>query len=244
VSTEGFFLFNVFGHCALKEKKVKITGMDTINVKVEFSGLSRILAKANDMQLSLSPQQTYADVVRMVAEKYPSLVGNVIDKSGTDLFPSNVFSRDGKTVVLPEQMHDSPRDGEVLICFFSIGWRIESYEEKKDVRYIMERFLHIDLKEKKHWVEQKPEEWYRSISDGVSMATRLCWENIKPAAIPIRPINPVCIANGIFAGTPVRWVENMGWHPNRPLPDSSATVCRGAGSPLPSNGLAGRGGHS
>jgi len=89
--------------------------MDTIQVKVEFSGLSRILAKANDMQLSLSPNQTYVDVIQLVAEKYPSLVGNVIDKNKIALFPSNIFSRDGKTVVLPEQMNDCPRDGEVLI---------------------------------------------------------------------------------------------------------------------------------
>ena len=99
----------------MKEIKVKITGMDMIQVKVEFSGLSRILAKANDMQLSLSPDQSYVDVIRMVAEKYPTLVGNVIDKSKIALFPSNVFSRNGKTVVMDEQMNDSPQDGEVLI---------------------------------------------------------------------------------------------------------------------------------
>ncbi len=99
----------------MKEIKVKITGMDMIQVKVEFSGLSRILAKANDMQLSLSPDQSYVDVIRMVAEKYPTLVGNVIDKSKIALFPSNIFSRNGKTVVMDEQMNDSPQDGEVLI---------------------------------------------------------------------------------------------------------------------------------
>lgn len=99
----------------MKEIKVKITGMDMIQVKIEFSGLSRILAKANDMQLSLSPDQSYVDVIRMVAEKYPALVGNVIDKSKIALFPSNVFSRNGKTVVMDEQMNDSPQDGEVLI---------------------------------------------------------------------------------------------------------------------------------
>ena len=89
--------------------------MEMVQVKVEFSGLSRILAKANDMQLSLSPQQTYADVVRMVADKYPALVGNVIENNKNSLFPSNIFSRDGKTVVMPEEMNNNPHDGEVLI---------------------------------------------------------------------------------------------------------------------------------
>ncbi|HAF62844.1 MAG TPA: hypothetical protein DCK95_11050 [Anaerolineaceae bacterium] len=89
--------------------------MDTIHIKVEFSGLSRILAGANDMQLSISPHETYTDVIRHVAEKYPTLIGNVIDKNKNSLFPSNIFSRDGKTVVQPEQMNDIPRDGETLI---------------------------------------------------------------------------------------------------------------------------------
>jgi aldehyde:ferredoxin oxidoreductase len=35
------------------------------------------------------------------------------------------------------------------------------------------------------------------------MATRLCWENIEPGCDPLSPENPICLANGIFAGTPV-----------------------------------------
>jgi aldehyde:ferredoxin oxidoreductase len=35
------------------------------------------------------------------------------------------------------------------------------------------------------------------------MATRLCWENIEVGCDPLSPGNPICIANGIFAGTPV-----------------------------------------
>ncbi|HOJ00317.1 MAG TPA: aldehyde ferredoxin oxidoreductase family protein [Anaerolineaceae bacterium] len=65
------------------------------------------------------------------------------------------------------------------------------------------KVLHIDLKEKKHWTEQKPEDWYKKYIGGVSMATRLCWENIQPGCDAYSPDNPVCIANGIFAGTPV-----------------------------------------
>jgi len=63
--------------------------------------------------------------------------------------------------------------------------------------------LHIDLKERSHWVENKPEEWYKTYIGGVSMATRLCWENIEVGCDPYSPGNPVCFANGIFTGTPV-----------------------------------------
>jgi len=65
------------------------------------------------------------------------------------------------------------------------------------------KILHIDLTERKTWAESKPEEWYQIYIGGVSMATRLCWENIEPGCDALSPGNPVCMANGIFAGTPV-----------------------------------------
>lgn len=65
------------------------------------------------------------------------------------------------------------------------------------------KILHIDLNERKTWVEEKPEDWYKLYIGGVSMASRLCWENIEAGCDPYDPGNPVCFANGIFAGTPV-----------------------------------------
>ncbi len=65
------------------------------------------------------------------------------------------------------------------------------------------KILHIDLDERKHWSEEKPEEWYKIYIGGVCMATRLCWENIKVGCDAYDPGNPICFANGIFSGTPV-----------------------------------------
>jgi aldehyde:ferredoxin oxidoreductase len=65
------------------------------------------------------------------------------------------------------------------------------------------KILHIDLSTRKTWVEEKSEDFYKKYIGGVSMATRLCWENIQPGCDPLSPENPICIANGIFAGTPV-----------------------------------------
>ena len=65
------------------------------------------------------------------------------------------------------------------------------------------KILHIDLAERKTWIEEKPEDWYKTYIGGVSMATRLCWENIEPGCDALSPENPIAIANGIFAGTPV-----------------------------------------
>jgi aldehyde:ferredoxin oxidoreductase len=79
------------------------------------------------------------------------------------------------------------------------------------------KVLHIDLTTKKTWAEEKPESWYQMWIGGVSMATRLCWENIKPGCDPLSPENPICIANGIFAGTPVPVGGKFGMASKSPL---------------------------
>jgi aldehyde:ferredoxin oxidoreductase len=65
------------------------------------------------------------------------------------------------------------------------------------------KILHIDLTNRKTWTEEKPESWFQTYIGGVSMAARLLWENIEPGCDALSPENPICVANGIFAGTPV-----------------------------------------
>lgn len=79
------------------------------------------------------------------------------------------------------------------------------------------KVLHIDLTKQKHWVEEKPEEWYKLWIGGVSMASRLCWENITPKCDPLSPENPICVANGIFTGTPVPVGGKFGLASKSPL---------------------------
>ena len=79
------------------------------------------------------------------------------------------------------------------------------------------RILHIDLTDRKTWVESKPEEWYKTYIGGVSMASRLCWENIEPGCDALSPDNPICIANGLFAGTPVPVGGKYGMASKSPL---------------------------
>ena len=79
------------------------------------------------------------------------------------------------------------------------------------------RILHIDLTNRKHWIEEKGEDWLKTYIGGVSMATRLCWENIQPGCDPLSPENPICIANGIFTGTPVPVGGKFGMASKSPL---------------------------
>ncbi len=79
------------------------------------------------------------------------------------------------------------------------------------------KILHIDLRSKKNWVETKPEEWYKLWIGGVSMASRLLWENIVPGCDPLDDGNPICFANGIFTGTPVPVGGKFGLASKSPL---------------------------
>ena len=47
------------------------------------------------------------------------------------------------------------------------------------------QILHIDLTNRKTWHERKPESWYQMYIGGVSMASRLLWENIEPGCDPL-----------------------------------------------------------
>jgi aldehyde:ferredoxin oxidoreductase len=79
------------------------------------------------------------------------------------------------------------------------------------------KILHIDLTTRKTWTESKPEDWYKIYIGGVSMASRLCWENIEVGCDALSPGNPICIANGIFAGTPVPVGGKYGMASKSPL---------------------------
>jgi len=79
------------------------------------------------------------------------------------------------------------------------------------------KILHIDLRTHKTRIEEKPEEWYKLWIGGVSMASRLLWENIVPGCDPLDDGNPICFANGIFTGTPVPVGGKFGMASKSPL---------------------------
>lgn len=73
------------------------------------------------------------------------------------------------------------------------------------------KVLHVDLSQKKFWAEEKPEDWYKMWIGGVSMATRLCWENINPGAIHFLQITQFALPTEYFLAHLYRLVENLVW---------------------------------
>jgi hypothetical protein len=89
--------------------------MDNIQVLVEFTGISRVLTGKTEFPLPLAKNAEMYDVIRMIGRKFPSLVGEVIEKDGKSLIPTNLFSINGKQILHEEQLHYQPKDGDRLI---------------------------------------------------------------------------------------------------------------------------------
>jgi len=89
--------------------------MKPIQVKVEFTGVSRVLTGEPEIYLSLDEGASVAHVIRQIGERYPQLIGQVIEKDGASLFPTNVFSVNGQNILHESDISYQPKDGDKLI---------------------------------------------------------------------------------------------------------------------------------
>lgn len=89
--------------------------MGNISVLVEFTGISRVLTGQTEYSLPLAKDAEMHDVVRAISQKFPSLMGEVIEKDGETLIPTNLFSINGEQILNEEQLHFKPKDGDRLI---------------------------------------------------------------------------------------------------------------------------------
>jgi len=89
--------------------------MDEITIQVEFSGISRVMTGESGISISLKEGETVADVVRKLGLKFPKLVGEIIEKDGETLIPSNLFSVNGEKILHETDLGYQPKNGDRLI---------------------------------------------------------------------------------------------------------------------------------
>lgn len=89
--------------------------MEQIKVKVEFTGVSRVLTGETETTLDLKSKATISDVVNKLGEKFPTLLGQVIQQDGKSLIPTNVFSVNGETILHESDLTYCPQNGDTLI---------------------------------------------------------------------------------------------------------------------------------
>ena len=93
----------------------KIRIMEELQVLVEFTGVSRILSGVSEVSLKVAPGSTFSDIVNDLGQKYPSLLGQIIDKNGRDFIATNLFSLNGQRIIQEGEMNGTPSNGDRLI---------------------------------------------------------------------------------------------------------------------------------
>ena len=89
--------------------------MDTIQVLVEFSAISRVLTGQSEFPLNLKKGANIADLIATLGKKFPQLLGQIIEKDGKALIPTNVFSVNGQKIIHETDTTFQPEDGDKLI---------------------------------------------------------------------------------------------------------------------------------
>jgi molybdopterin converting factor small subunit len=90
-----------------------------MQVFVELMGIARVVSGVKQATLELEEGTTFRQIVRLLGQQYPRLLGEVIHADGETLQASNMLNLNGRRMVQPAQMDDSPDDGDHLI-FMSI----------------------------------------------------------------------------------------------------------------------------
>jgi molybdopterin converting factor small subunit len=86
-----------------------------MRIQVEFLGLSRFAAGAKEITLDLEEGTTFRDVVRLLATRYPKMIGNVIQPDGETLQYPNIFNLNAKRMIQASHKNDSPSNGDRII---------------------------------------------------------------------------------------------------------------------------------
>lgn len=89
--------------------------MQANQVFIEFTGVSRILTGKTECVFSIGDTDDVEEIVRKLGMAFPALVGEVIEKNGGSLIPTNLFSVNGARILHEDEMQYKPKDGDRLI---------------------------------------------------------------------------------------------------------------------------------
>jgi molybdopterin converting factor small subunit len=93
-----------------------------MRVEVELFGLPRLIAGESVVTFSLKDQATFRDVVRALVQQYPDMVGDVVQADGETMQAPNILNLDGRRMIQPHEMDESPSDGDrIIVMSMSAG---------------------------------------------------------------------------------------------------------------------------
>ena len=86
-----------------------------MELTIEFAGLSRVLTHLSKINLEVESDTSFRQILTILSDSYPELVGDVIHPSKTTLQASNMLNINGKHMVQSSEMDCNPIDGDRLI---------------------------------------------------------------------------------------------------------------------------------
>jgi molybdopterin converting factor small subunit len=89
--------------------------MNEFQVQVEFTGISRMLTGQSEMTLKIRQGITFSEIVKLIGNQFPALVGQIIEKNGSEFIATNLFSLNGQQIIQGSEMDGSPKEGDRLI---------------------------------------------------------------------------------------------------------------------------------
>jgi len=85
-----------------------------VKITIEFTGITKSITQSSKIDFDLPLASTYRDVIKMLAVKYPAMVGLIIDPDGESFLSSNMFVIDGNLEFPAMILDQMPVDGEQI----------------------------------------------------------------------------------------------------------------------------------
>lgn len=86
-----------------------------MRIQVEFLGLARLVSGEREISLDVQEGTTYQDIVRLLADKYPEMIGNVIRPDRKTLQEPNIFNLNARRMIQTKHMDQSPGENDRII---------------------------------------------------------------------------------------------------------------------------------
>jgi hypothetical protein len=86
-----------------------------MNIDVEFIGVSRVLSGVTKAELNIPGNGSYRDVISELSKKFPQFNGQLIDPDKKSFIGSSMFNLDGRRMIKPTEMDNSPEENGHLI---------------------------------------------------------------------------------------------------------------------------------
>lgn len=91
-------------------------------IHFEFTSVAREITGQRVIQMDITGGSSYRDIIHLVAQKYPGLLGIFIDEKSLELSSGCLLTRNGIETIMPDDMQKCPEDGDhLMLIIFIVG---------------------------------------------------------------------------------------------------------------------------